>query len=188
MCCAGIPVVSVLSKPGFLCRGLAPKTRSPLLPARYLLCDVNPPEGFSLRRGVCIHITFFLKTLLKMVELVLVLPPWGRLYHWQSLDIHQVRIPLYLLCDVNPPEGFSLHMGVCIHIAFLLKTLLKMEGSVLVLPPWGRRYHWQSLDIHQVRIPLSDFFDLSSLNINIPDTEYAQFTAGEMVIVSLGPD
>ncbi|KAB1252352.1 GDP-fucose protein O-fucosyltransferase 2, partial [Camelus dromedarius] len=162
----------------------------------YLLCDVNPPEGFSLRRGVCIHITFFLKTLLKMVELVLVLPPWGRLYHWQSLDIHQVRIPLglaaktrspllparYLLCDVNPPEGFSLHMGVCIHIAFLLKTLLKMEGSVLVLPPWGRRYHWQSLDIHQVRIPLSDFFDLSSLNINIPDTEYAQFTAGALLM------
>ncbi|KAB1253713.1 GDP-fucose protein O-fucosyltransferase 2 [Camelus dromedarius] len=93
MCCAGILVVSVLSKPGFLCRGLALKTRSPLLPAMYLLCDVNPLEGFSLRRGVCIHIAFLLKTLLKMEESVLVIPPWGRLYHWQSLDIHQVRIP-----------------------------------------------------------------------------------------------
>nr|XP_031531058.1 GDP-fucose protein O-fucosyltransferase 2-like [Vicugna pacos] len=74
-------------------------------------------------------------------------------------------------------EGFSLRGGVCIHIAFLLKTLLKMEESVLVLPPWGRFYHWQSLDIHQVRIPWSDFFDLSSLNRNIPDTEYEQFIA-----------
>ncbi|XP_032332072.1 GDP-fucose protein O-fucosyltransferase 2-like [Camelus ferus] len=83
----------------------------------------------------------------------------------------------YLPCDVNPPEGFSLHRGVCIHIAFLLKTLLKMEESVLVLPPWGRLYHWQSLDIHQVRIPWSDFFDLSSLKRNIPDTEYEQFIA-----------
>ncbi|XP_032318236.1 uncharacterized protein LOC116658042 [Camelus ferus] len=106
-------------RPGFLCRGLALKTRSPLLPARYLLCDINLPEGFSLRRGICIH------------------------------------------------------------IAFLLKTLLKMEESVLVLPPWGRLYHWQSLDIHQVRIPWSDFFDPSSLNRNIPDTEYEQFIAAD---------
>ncbi|XP_032323339.1 GDP-fucose protein O-fucosyltransferase 2-like [Camelus ferus] len=84
----------------------------------------------------------------------------------------------YLLCDVNPPEGFSLCRGVCIHIAFLLKTLLKKEESVLVLPPWGRLYHWQSLDIHQIRIPWSDFFDLSTLNRTIPDTEYEQFIAG----------
>ncbi|KAB1252335.1 GDP-fucose protein O-fucosyltransferase 2 [Camelus dromedarius] len=123
MCCAGIPVVSVISKLGFLCRGLALKACSPLLPASYLPCDVNPPEGFSL------------------------------------------------------------HRGVCIHIAFLLKTLLKMEELVLVLPPWGRLYHWQSLDIHQVRIPWSDFFDLSSLKRNILDTEYEQFIAGEMVII-----
>nr|XP_031531052.1 GDP-fucose protein O-fucosyltransferase 2-like [Vicugna pacos] len=118
MGCAGIPFVSVLSKPGFLCRGLALKTRSPLLPARYLLCDFNPPEGFSLRRNVCIH------------------------------------------------------------IAFLLKTLLKMEEPVLVLSPWGHLYHWQSPDINQVWIPWSDSFDLPSLNRNIPDIEYEQFIAG----------
>ncbi|XP_072828368.1 GDP-fucose protein O-fucosyltransferase 2-like [Vicugna pacos] len=55
-----------------------------------------------------------------------------------------------------------------------------MEESVLVIPSWGRLYHWQSLDIHQVRIPWSDFFDLSSLNRNIPDTEYEQFIAGSL--------
>ncbi|XP_072812644.1 GDP-fucose protein O-fucosyltransferase 2-like isoform X1 [Vicugna pacos] len=89
----------------------------------------------------------------------------------------------YILCDVNPPEGFSLRRAVCIHIAFLLKTLMKMEESVLVLPPWGCLYHWQSLDIHQVRIPWSEFFDVSSLNRNIPDTEYEQFIAGFSVQV-----
>ncbi|XP_032332255.1 GDP-fucose protein O-fucosyltransferase 2-like [Camelus ferus] len=55
-----------------------------LTDARYLLCDFNPPEGFSLRRNVCIHIAFLLKTLLKMEEPVLVLSPWGHLYNWQS--------------------------------------------------------------------------------------------------------
>nr|XP_045368800.1 GDP-fucose protein O-fucosyltransferase 2-like [Camelus bactrianus] len=89
----------------------------------------------------------------------------------------------YLLCDVNTPEVFSLHRNVCIHIAFLLKTLLKMEESVLVLPPWGRLYHWQSPDINQVRIFWSDFFDLPCLNRNIPDIEYKQFIAGEVVVI-----
>ncbi|XP_032330157.1 GDP-fucose protein O-fucosyltransferase 2-like isoform X4 [Camelus ferus] len=84
----------------------------------------------------------------------------------------------YLLCDVNPPEGFSLRRNVCIHIAFLLKTLLKMEEPVLVLSPWGHLYHWQSPNINQVWIPWSDSFDLPSLNRNIPDIEYEQFIAG----------
>lgn len=70
-------------------------------------------------------------------------------------------------------------------MASLLKTLLKTEEWVLVLPPWGRLYHWQSPDIHQVRIPWSEFFDLPSLNKNIPVIEYEQFIAGEAGI-SLG--
>uniref|UniRef100_A0A2K6TKU7 GDP-fucose protein O-fucosyltransferase 2 n=1 Tax=Saimiri boliviensis boliviensis TaxID=39432 RepID=A0A2K6TKU7_SAIBB len=86
----------------------------------------------------------------------------------------------YLLYDVNPPEGFNLRRDVYIRIASLLKTLLKTEEWVLVLPPWGRLYHWQSPDIHQVRIPWSEFFDLPSLNKNIPVIEYEQFIAGEV--------
>ena len=91
----------------------------------------------------------------------------------------------YLLYDVNPPEGFNLRRDVYIRVASLLKTLLKTEEWVLVLPPWGRLYHWQSPDIHQVRIPWSEFFDLPSLNKNIPVIEYEQFIAGEAGI-SLG--
>ncbi|KAM9630034.1 LOW QUALITY PROTEIN: GDP-fucose protein O-fucosyltransferase 2-like [Morphnus guianensis] len=83
----------------------------------------------------------------------------------------------YLLYDVNPPEGFNLRRDVYIRIASLLKTLLKSENWVLVLPPWGRLYHWQSPDIPQVRIPWSEFFDLPSLNRNIPVIEYEQFLA-----------
>ncbi|KAB1252358.1 GDP-fucose protein O-fucosyltransferase 2 [Camelus dromedarius] len=82
----------------------------------------------------------------------------------------------YLLCDFNPPEGFNLLRNVCIHIAFLLKTLLKMEEPVLVLFPWGHLYHWQSPD------PWSDSFDLPSLNRNIPDIEYEQFVAGALLM------
>lgn len=84
----------------------------------------------------------------------------------------------YLLYDVNPPEGFNLRRDVYIRIASLLKTLRKNENWVLVLPPWGRLYHWQSPDILQVRIPWSEFFDIPSLNRNIPVIEYEQFLAG----------
>ncbi|XP_007452568.1 PREDICTED: GDP-fucose protein O-fucosyltransferase 2 [Lipotes vexillifer] len=83
----------------------------------------------------------------------------------------------YLLYDVNPPEGFNLRRDVYIRVASLLKTLLKTEEWVLVLPPWGRLYHWRSPDIRQVRIPWSDFFDLPSLSRNIPVMEYEQFIA-----------
>ncbi|XP_047420934.1 GDP-fucose protein O-fucosyltransferase 2 isoform X1 [Sciurus carolinensis] len=81
----------------------------------------------------------------------------------------------YLLYDVNPLEGFNLRRDVYIRMASLLKTLLKAEEWVLVLPPWGRLYHWQSPDILQDRIPWSEFFDLPSLNKNIPVIEYEHF-------------
>ncbi|KAB1264134.1 GDP-fucose protein O-fucosyltransferase 2 [Camelus dromedarius] len=42
-----------------------------------------------------------------------------------------------ILCDINPPEVFSLRWDFGIYIASILKTLLKMEESVLVLPSLG---------------------------------------------------
>lgn len=99
----------------------------------------------------------------------------------------ELLAPRYLLYDVNPPEGFNLRRDVYIRVASLLKTLLETEEWVLVLPPWGRLYHWQSPDIHQVRIPWSDFFDLPSLNRNIPVIEYEQFIAGEAVVAGRQP-
>lgn len=90
----------------------------------------------------------------------------------------------YLLYDVNPPEGFNLRRDVYIRMASLVKTLRK-EGDdwVLVLPPWGRLYHWQSPNIHQIRIPWGEFFSLTSLQANVPVIEYEEFIAGELFIL-----
>ncbi|XP_014471925.1 PREDICTED: GDP-fucose protein O-fucosyltransferase 2 isoform X2 [Dinoponera quadriceps] len=58
--------------------------------SRYILYDVNPPEGFNLRRDVYIRVAIFLKGLIKRnkeFQWQLVLPPWGNLYHWRSEHI-----------------------------------------------------------------------------------------------------
>lgn len=86
----------------------------------------------------------------------------------------------YLLYDVNPPEGFNLRRDVYIRMASLVKTLRKDGGDwVLVLPPWGRLYHWQSPNIYQIRIPWGEFFSLTSLQGNVPVIEYEEFIAGQ---------
>ncbi|KAF5903387.1 GDP-fucose protein O-fucosyltransferase 2 isoform X1, partial [Clarias magur] len=83
----------------------------------------------------------------------------------------------YLLYDVNPPEGFNLRRDVYIRMASLLKTLRRQGDWVLVLPPWGRLYHWQSADVHQAQIPWAEFFSIDSLQANIPVIEYEEFIA-----------
>jgi len=64
---------------------------------RYILYDVNPGEGFNLRRDVYMRMAVFVKklnTAYPDTYWVLVLPPWGHLYHWQSRHLgHQARIP-----------------------------------------------------------------------------------------------
>ena len=72
---------------------------------RYILYDVNPGEGFNLRRDVYMRMAVFVKKLNKTFPnsyWVLVLPPWGHLYHWQSRQLgHQVsgNPKLWLLCN-----------------------------------------------------------------------------------------
>ena len=65
-----------------------------LKPVRYILYDVNPGEGFNLRRDVYMRMAVFVKKLnqeFPSTYWVLVLPPWGHLYHWQSRQLgHQV--------------------------------------------------------------------------------------------------
>jgi len=73
-------------------------------PVRYILYDVNPGEGFNLRRDVYMRMAVFVKKLNKNYPdtyWVLVLPPWGHLYHWQSRQLgHQVRIPWSQFFDI----------------------------------------------------------------------------------------
>lgn len=69
-------------------------------------------------------------------------------------------------------------------MASLVKTLRKNgDDWVLVLPPWGRLYHWQSPNIHQIRIPWGEFFSLTSLQANVPVIEYEEFIAGKIFIL-----
>ncbi|XP_056436215.1 GDP-fucose protein O-fucosyltransferase 2 isoform X2 [Gadus chalcogrammus] len=98
--------------------------------------------------------------------------------HAVNSQMARARDIRYLLYDVNPPEGFNLRRDVYIRMASLVKTLRKDgEDWVLVLPPWGRLYHWQSPDIHQVRIPWGEFFSLPSLQVNVPVVEFEDFIA-----------
>ncbi|XP_029169844.1 GDP-fucose protein O-fucosyltransferase 2 isoform X2 [Nylanderia fulva] len=57
---------------------------------RYILYDINPPEGFNLRRDVYIRLAVFIKKLIerdKKYQWQLVLPPWGNLYHWRHQNM-----------------------------------------------------------------------------------------------------
>ncbi|XP_063984607.1 GDP-fucose protein O-fucosyltransferase 2 isoform X2 [Diachasmimorpha longicaudata] len=71
---------------------------------RYILYDVNPPEGFNLRRDVYVRMAVFIHNLNqadKIYQWNLVLPPWDHLYHWRSHDIgEQSGIPWGVFYDV----------------------------------------------------------------------------------------
>ena len=71
---------------------------------RYVLYDVNPGEGFNLRRDVYMRMAVFVRKLNiedKDTRWVLVLPPWGHLYHWQTRDLgHQIKIPWRHFFDI----------------------------------------------------------------------------------------
>ncbi|GAB6023106.1 GDP-fucose protein O-fucosyltransferase 2 [Chamberlinius hualienensis] len=63
---------------------------------RYLFYEVNPGEGFNLRRDVYIRIANLVRKLRNEGDdWVLVLPPWGPLYHWKTKwpDFRQIQIP-----------------------------------------------------------------------------------------------
>ncbi|XP_058444275.1 GDP-fucose protein O-fucosyltransferase 2 [Malaya genurostris] len=73
------------------------------IPRTYLLYDINPSEGFNLRRDVYIRMAVFLRTLQRHREYAntkLVLPPWSALYHWRSPS-NQMHIPWAHFFDLN---------------------------------------------------------------------------------------
>lgn len=60
-------------------------------------------------------------------------------------------------------------------MANTVKFLNEKEKWVLVLPPWGRLYHWQTDGIKSSRIPWKTFFDLDSFNKHIPVMEFEDY-------------
>ena len=95
---------------------------SKILPYRYIFYDVNPGEGFNLRRDVFMRIAVMVKQLnqqstkhvytlvsflllfpllQEMHSFLKVLPPWGPLYHWQTRSLgDQSKIPWKQFFDV----------------------------------------------------------------------------------------
>ena len=82
--------------------------------------------------------------------------------------------------DVNPGEGFNLRRDVYLRVANLVRFLNEEEPWILVLPPWGRLYHWQSRNINNYKIPWSSFFDLDSLRQHIPVMEFTDYVQGKI--------
>ena len=100
-------------------------------------------------------------------------------------DKAQLCCSRYLLYDVNPGEGFNLRRDVYMRVANLVRNLNKDAPWVLVLPPWGRLYHWKSRHLNQISIPWSLFFDLPSLRRFVPVIEFEEFLKCVLSILQL---
>ncbi len=81
---------------------------------RYILYDVNVGEGFNLRRDVYMRIANTVRQLRQQTDVddhnnfILVLPPWGDLYHWHVAhpDRLQNRIQWSTFFDVSSLNRF----------------------------------------------------------------------------------
>nr|XP_022901454.1 GDP-fucose protein O-fucosyltransferase 2 [Onthophagus taurus] len=79
---------------------------------RYLFYDVNPPEGFNLRRDVYMRYAIWAHKLVlnsrleyhKYVKLVL--PPWSRLYHWRYSEKPELK-PWSYYFDLESLQKFA---------------------------------------------------------------------------------
>ncbi|CAI5446488.1 unnamed protein product [Caenorhabditis angaria] len=79
----------------------------------------------------------------------------------------------YLIYDVNFGEGFNLRRDVYMRIANTVRLLRESgQNYILVLPPWGRLFHW---DRQRIGLPWSTFFDVESLNHFVPVVEFRDF-------------
>lgn len=102
-----------------------------------------------------------------------------------SIDLRSFPFKLvfrfrFLLYDVNHGEGFNLRRDVHMRVTNLVRQLREAgQNWILVLPPWGGLYHWQSKELgYQTKIPWKTFFDLDSLNRFVPVIEFEDFLKG----------
>lgn len=93
----------------------------------------------------------------------------------KQIKVDEAQAPRYLLYDVNPGEGFNLRRDVYMRVANLVRNLNIDAPWILVLPPWGRLYHWKSRHLNQIGIPWSMFFDIQSLRRFVPVIEFEEF-------------
>lgn len=78
----------------------------------YIFYDINPPEGFNLRRDVYMRYAIWLHKLqmnrndLNLKNFKLVLPPWSHLYHWKYSEVPE-HIPWALYFDIESLKKFA---------------------------------------------------------------------------------
>lgn len=78
---------------------------------RFLLYDVNPPEGFNLRRDVYMRFAILAHKLKhseheNLQHFKLVLPPWSHLYHWKYTPVAE-QIPWGLYFDLQSIKMYA---------------------------------------------------------------------------------
>lgn len=93
-----------------LCGGGLASNNKDKRPTKYILYDINPGEGFNLRRDVYMRMAVFVRKLnfeAPEMRWVLVLPPWGHLYHWRTRKLGpQIKIPWAAFFDLKSLGGF----------------------------------------------------------------------------------
>lgn len=77
---------------------------------KHILYDVNPPEGFNLRRDVYMRFAIMLakaKTNYVKNKWRLILPPWDNMYHWKASTQKSKPLPWRHFFDVNALQSFA---------------------------------------------------------------------------------
>ncbi|XP_026749235.2 GDP-fucose protein O-fucosyltransferase 2 [Galleria mellonella] len=77
--------------------------------SKLIFYDVNPPEGFNLRRDVYMRFAIMLSGAIKRgrKNWRLILPPFHRLYHWRSMVEKNDPIPWSAFFDVESLKSFA---------------------------------------------------------------------------------
>ncbi|KAF1762245.1 hypothetical protein GCK72_010507 [Caenorhabditis remanei] len=106
---------------------------------KFLLYDVNFGEGFNLRRDVYMRLANTVRLLRESGDnWILVLPPWGRLHHWQRME---VALSWRLFFDL---ESLNRFVPVIEFEDFLDETENKPIDQVVYLQHyeegWGTEY------------------------------------------------
>ena len=109
---------------------------------RYLLYDVNPGEGFNLRRDVYMRVANMMKLLREKQNWVLVVPPWRKLYHWRSL-IEQKALPWRTFFDL---ESLNRYVPVIEFEDYVKETGQPAIDEILYLQGYAEGWkdgHWE---------------------------------------------
>ncbi|XP_053678480.1 GDP-fucose protein O-fucosyltransferase 2 [Anopheles nili] len=151
----------------------------------YILYDVNPSEGFNLRRDVYIRMAVFLQFLRTQPgyhRSKLVLPPWSNLVHWRSQNIDQTQLFWNHFFDMRSMKSYTDVMDM--HEFFDAYERLHGKGADVLIDEVYKLKHFDNMFENGVFVdkfeehvcPRSD----SSM---LPYFGYGNFTANEFTCI-----